>query len=222
MKLAIYGTGGFSREVAPFAQQWVRTANENSGSPDDVVFVSDLDERIGHSINGIPVLSFSEMCTPEHRSRRVVIALADWKVRREIASRCEAEGLTFGSITARTHQTYQDVTIGQGAIICENTTFTSNIRIGKHFHCNIYSYVAHDCIVGDFVTFAPKVSCNGRVVIEDNVYVGTGAVLRDGTAEKPLVIGRGAVVGMGAVVTKDVPAGAVVVGNPARRLERQK
>jgi len=58
--------------------------------------------------------------------------------------------------------------------------------------------------------------CNGNVVIEDHAYIGTGAVLRQGTPDKPLVIGRGAIVGMGAVVTKDVPAGTTVVGNPAR------
>ena len=41
-------------------------------------------------------------------------------------------------------------------------------------------------------------------------------MIRQGSPDSPLVIGAGAVVGMGAVVTKSVPAGAVVIGNPAR------
>ncbi len=73
-------------------------------------------------------------------------------------------------------------------------------------------------MVGDFVTFAPGVHCNGNVVIEDHAYIGTGAILKQGQPGKPLVIGRGAVVGMGAVVTKSVAAGATVVGNPARAM----
>ena len=71
-------------------------------------------------------------------------------------------------------------------------------------------------MIGDYVTFAPSVRCNGNIVIEDHAYIGTGAVIKQGTPEKPLVIGKGAVVGMGAVVTKDVPPGVTVVGNPAK------
>ena len=98
---------------------------------------------------------------------------------------------------------------------------TSNAQIGSFFQANIYSYVAHDCKIGDFVTFAPRVSCNGNVVIEDHAYIGTGAVIRQGTADRPIVIGSGAVVGMGAVVTKSVPPGTTVVGNPAAELQRR-
>ena len=113
-----------------------------------------------------------------------------------------------------------EVAIGPGAILCPFVTLTSNIQIGQHFHANLYSYVEHDCVIGNFVTFAPGVKCNGNVHIEDHAYIGTGAVIKQGKPGAPLVIGKGAVVGMGAVVTKSVPAGATVVGNPARVMER--
>ena len=98
------------------------------------------------------------------------------------------------------------------------TIVSPNASIGRYFHCNYHSYVAHDCVIGDFVTFAPAVRCNGGVVIEDHAYIGTGAVIKQATPGRPVVIGRGAIVGMGAVVTKSVPAGVTVVGNPARPL----
>jgi sugar O-acyltransferase (sialic acid O-acetyltransferase NeuD family) len=113
-----------------------------------------------------------------------------------------------------------DVSIGEGAIFSPFSVLTSNIKIGRHFHCNIQSYVEHDCVIGDFVTFAPGVRCNGNVHIGDGAYIGSGAVIKQGTAEKPLTIGENAIIGMGAVVTRNVPANSVMVGNPARPLQR--
>ena len=71
------------------------------------------------------------------------------------------------------------------------------------------------------MTFAPRVSCSGRIVIEDDAYIGTGAVLKQGTSDNPLTIGKGAVIGMGAIVIKDVPPGVTVVGNPAAPLVKR-
>ena len=110
--------------------------------------------------------------------------------------------------------------IGEGAIFCGFTHVTSDVKIGSFFHCNIYSYVAHDCVIGNYVTFAPQVCCNGNVHINDHAYIGTGAVIKQGTPEKPLVIGEGAIIGMGAVVTKDVAPHEVVVGNPAKPFKK--
>ena len=77
-------------------------------------------------------------------------------------------------------------------------------------------------MIENFVTFAPRVACNGRSLIEEHAYTGTGAVLREGTPDIPLAIGAGAVVGMGAIVTRSVAARGTVVGNPARLLEKRQ
>jgi acetyltransferase-like isoleucine patch superfamily enzyme len=91
--------------------------------------------------------------------------------------------------------------------------------IGRHFQANVFSHVSHDCVIGDFVTFSPRVSCNGWVHIEDDVFVGAGAIIRNGSPERRLSIGRGAVIGMGAVVTRDVPPMSTVIGLPATARE---
>ena len=112
--------------------------------------------------------------------------------------------------------TLDDVSVSEGAALSPFTLLMSNARTEKYFQANIYSYVSHDCVIGDFVTLVPGVRCNGNVVIEDHAYIGTGAIIKQGPPAEPIVIGRGAVVGMGAVVTRSVPANVTVVGNPAK------
>jgi serine acetyltransferase len=76
----------------------------------------------------------------------------------------------------------------------------------------------HDCRVGAFATLSPGVHLSGNNVLEPSVFVGTGAVTVQGLPDRPLEIGRGAVIGAGAVVIRNVAAGATVVGVPAREL----
>lgn len=208
--IGIYGLGGFGREIMAIAQAAATLAGLPEGS---VNFIDDSPDKIGTVVHGAKVLSFEEGVDHD-----MVIAVADPRVRRTIATKCE--GHRFTNLAAPNHVRGPGVKVGEGGIFCAFTTVTADAVIGRHFHCNIYSYVAHNCVVGDFVTLAPNVSINGNIVVEDDVYIGTGAILRQGGPERPLRVGKGAVIGMGAVVTKDVPAGVTVIGNPARILER--
>jgi len=210
--LAIYGTSGCARGVLPIVRASINPAETT------IVLVDDNPDVQGTSVNGTPCVSFEELCTGDISRTEFSIAIAAPAIRKKLAEKCEDAGFGFFDVVAKTHLCFDDVEVGPGAILCDNTQITSNVRIGRHFHGNIYSYVEHDCVIGDFVTFAPRVCCNGNVIIEDGAYIGTGAMLRQGTPEKPLRIGAGATVGMGAVVTKDVAAGVTVVGNPAKEL----
>lgn len=211
----IYGASGCGRGVLPLARDML---SREGVSQDRLVFI---DDRPATSVvNGHRVVTYAEFIASKASERFAALAIANSAVRERLEGQCHADGVRPWSVSAPNVVIMDDVVIGEGAILCPFVTITSNIRIGRQFHANIGSIVEHDCVLGDFVTFAPGVICNGNVRIEDHAYIGAGAMLRQGRSGAPLVIGRGAVVGMGSVVTRDVLPGVMVAGNPARPLEK--
>lgn len=208
---AVYGASGFGREVMPLLRQHYST---DSCSESLFIFIDD-DPSLS-DVNGHKVYTYNDFLGLEAHSKNVVLAIANDKTRKALADKCAKDKIAVSSVSASNVVKMDEVSISEGFILSPFVTLTSNIKIGKHFHANIYSYIAHDCVIGDYVTFAPSVKCNGNVHIEDHVYVGTGAIIKQGSAGKPLRIGAGAIIGMGAVVTKDVLPNTTVVGNPAR------
>jgi acyl-[acyl carrier protein]--UDP-N-acetylglucosamine O-acyltransferase len=86
-------------------------------------------------------------------------------------------------------------------------------RIGARTFLMARTHVAHDVVIGDDCELGAGVVLCGHVVIGDNVKIGGNTWI------KPrITVGDGARIGGGAVVVKDVPAGEVWVGNPAKKL----
>lgn len=101
--------------------------------------------------------------------------------------------------------------IGVGNYIQENVIVQAEAQIGNNSSIHIASLVAHESIVGNSVFIAHGCSISGCVKIGDGTFIGTNA-----TILPRIEIGRWATIGAGAVVTKDVPDFATVVGNPAK------
>jgi serine O-acetyltransferase len=102
--------------------------------------------------------------------------------------------------------------------------FSRDIRFGHHgfgtmIHANVV--IGKNVQIWHNVTLAVRASTGTphKIFIEDDVVISANAVVV-APHESSLRIGRGAKIGAGAVVTKDVPAGATVVGAPVRVLER--
>ncbi len=207
---AVYGAAGCGRSLMPIAR-------EDMATGDTIYFIDDA-VNTEQQVNGHTTINYEMFKAMKAQKKYVLIAIANSNIRQKLAEKLTNDGINIWTVKSQSTVIMDNVIIGNGAALSPFVTIGANAIIGRCFHANLYSYVEHDCVIGDFVTFAPRVSCNGNVHIEDHAYIGTGAVLRQGTPDKPLIIGKGAIVGMGAVVTKDVPAGVTVVGNPARPL----
>ncbi|QLB58148.1 acetyltransferase [Acinetobacter indicus] len=213
---AVYGASGCGRSLMPVARAQLKRA----GIEAEIVFIDDglNAEAIINSHRAMNYEAFKKIIAAK---KYVLIAIANSQVREKIALRLEQDSIALWTVQADNVVLMDNIELAAGAALSPFVSITSNIKIGKCFHANLYSYVEHDCVIGDYVTFAPGVKCNGNIHIEDHAYIGSGAVIKQGTPDQPLVIGKGAVVGMGAVVTKSVPPGVTVIGNPARILEKK-
>ncbi|WP_373095011.1 acetyltransferase [Zhongshania sp.] len=213
----LMGAGGFAREVMPYVRASVSKSINCSSEEIELYFVETWEPKVS-TVNGYPLVSLTDFSKlPGHKYFNV--AVSDGRAREELV---QAVGGSAEVIQIHAPQAVilEANEIADGSILCPFTAVTSNIRIGRYFQANFNAIVGHDCVIGDFVTLAPSVNCLGRVHIGDYAYIGTNAMIRQGAADKPLRIGTGAIVGMGAVVTKDVPDGATVIGNPARVMSK--
>ena len=201
--IGVYGASGCGRGILPLLRAQYPMA--------DLVFIDD-GQAPGH-VNGHDIMYWASFVAHVAEQKAVSIAIAASKVRHALAAQCAEADIPLIEARAASVVQMDEVIIRDGACLSPFVTLTSNIRIGRCFHANLYSYVEHDCVIGDYVTFAPGAKVNGNITIGDHAYIGAGAVIRQG-----LTIGAGAIVGMGAVVTRDVPPGVTVVGNPAKPL----
>lgn len=209
-RIAIFGAGGFGREVA----QLVRDINAQQATWSCAGFVVDPAFCGETQAAGLPVLGAIDWLAA-HPDVEVVVAVGAPAARRRIVQRIRERCRNgFATLVHPRAWVGDHVHIGAGAIVCAGALVTTDIRIGEHVHVNIGATVGHDAVLEDFVTLNPSVNVSGNVRIHEGTEVGTGSVIIPGCA-----LGPWAIVGAGSVVTRPVPENSTVVGVPARLIK---
>ena len=200
MDLCIAGAGGVGREAY------------DAALAAGVAVRAFLDDRLGGTVvRGLPVLAPAD--APAGAS--YLIGIADPHVRHRLARLLDERGLVPVTVIHPRAIIGPDTTLGTGCLVLGGAHVSSSIRIGDHAQVQYNATVGHDAVLADRVTVYPGANVSGSVFLDEDVTVGSNAVVLQG-----LKVGRGAFVGAGAVVTRDVAAGLVVVGAPARPLVR--
>jgi UDP-perosamine 4-acetyltransferase len=106
--------------------------------------------------------------------------------------------------------------IGEGSVLFAASVVNAGAVIGRNVIVNTGAIVEHDCVLGDHAHVATGARLASTVHVGEAAHIGAGATVR-----QRLRIGEGAVVGAGAVVVKDVEPWTVVIGVPARAMDRR-
>lgn len=145
---------------------------------------------------------------------KAIIGIGTPTIRQKVVSELPME-TEFATLVHPTVVMSQWVTLGPGTVVCAGVVLTCQIEIGEHCHLNLNTTVGHDCTFGAYCTVAPGVNVSGNCEFGDRVDVGTQAAFRQG-----LRVCDDVVVGMGAVVVKDIDEPGTYVGVPAQKVRR--
>jgi len=204
-KLVVVGGGGFAKEVIWLAQDC---------GYEVVGVLDDADNVQNQKVLGIKVLGkISDWKTYAHHE--FILAIGSPRTRRIVFKKMiELGSPKFATLIHPNVIASQHITIGEGSIICAGCTLTVEIEIGNHCILNLNITVGHECTIEDFVTVAPMVAISGNVHLKDYSEVGTGAAIRQG-----IIIEKGAMLGMGGILTKNIPENSIFLGNPAKEFK---
>lgn len=205
MKIVVYGAGGHAKSVLSVIHTLRRYAV--------VGLIEDHPARVGAKVLGEFVIGGPEVLPglTESGLKLAAVAIGDNIGRKKISASLASAGLAFPTIRHPSSWVVPGSDIGDGSFIHAFSSIGPDCRIGHGVIVSANAVVGHDTTIEDWSHIAPGVRIGGRATIREGAFLGMGACILPGVK-----VGMHAKVGANAVVHKDIPDRAIVVGNPAR------
>jgi carbamoyl-phosphate synthase large subunit len=210
-KIAIYGAGGFGREVAGGIHRINRSKNENW----EIVGFFDDNKSVGEQISHYgKVLGGIEELNAMKEPLALAIAVGSPVTRKLIRDRITNSNVYYPNIIAPSFRVLDQDTfkIGEGNIIQDNCSATCDVTIGNFNVFNGSNVLGHDDVIGDYNVLMPSVHLSGAVEMGDFNLLGVDSVVL-----QRIKIGNNVTLGAGSVLMTKPKDGGTYVGVPAKK-----
>lgn len=206
-KLVIVGAGGLAKQILDVIE---RFDNQNEIYFFDNITVYEQNPQL---FNFQIIQDIETLKTEEYNNDELLIlGIGKPSARKFLYQFFTDQDLKFRTVISTTSLIGKhDVHIGDGCVVMERVSIESSVTIGKGVLLNTGVKVFHDTTVGDFCELAPSCKILGKCKIGTGVFIGANATILPGVE-----IGDDAVIGAGAVVTKNVMGGVLIKGVPGR------
>ena len=204
--IIIIGAGGVGREVSLIIEK----INKLKATWTLIGFIDDNINSWNKIINGYQIIGGMDLLETLPLDTYVVIAIANYNLKKKIVNKINNK-FKFATIIDPKVYIHDYMTIGEGTIIYEGAIITANIQVGNHVIISPKCGVGHDSIIKDYVSLLWNVNISGNDVIEEGVMMGSGSTIIQGKK-----IGKGSIIGAGAVVIDDIDSFTTAVGVPAK------
>ncbi len=209
-KIAIYGAGGFGKEVACI----LNLINEKTPAWELVGFFDDGKEK-GLSVSHFgKVLGNLQDLNAWPTPLCIAFAVGKPEILKKLVHSINNPRIKFPNIIHPDAFFADEKTfkIGQGNVIVRACSFSCDVRVGDFNQFNSLSALAHDVCVGDFNVFMPLTRISGETQIGNENFFGIGSVVL-----QCIKIGNNTRIGAGSYVMRNTKDGHLYFGNPARR-----
>lgn len=210
-KIAIYGAGGFGREVACL----IHKINEIKPEWELIGFFDDNPSLKGKMVSHYaPCLGGLEELNAFDDELAVAMAIGNAKIVKPLINRITNDKISYPNlIHPRVNfNDFSTVKIGKGNIVQGGCFFSCDVEVGDFNVLNGSVVLGHDDKIGSYNIFMPAVRVSGQVTIGDENYFGVGAIIL-----QQLKIGNDTRLGAGCVLMTKPKDGCLYIGNPAKK-----
>ncbi len=210
MKLAVYCAGGFGREIYDLAQR----INHIENRWKDIVFIDNYKSECFFEDVGL----FAMKDLPYKPGEiEIIIANGEPAEREIIYKELQEYGYEITTLVDPLAVISPNAHIGKGSIVIGYTMVNSFATIGENVVLQSHCVIGHDVCVGNHCVLSSGFMPSGKTKIGERVFLGLNTCTIDGVE-----IGDDAVIGMGAVVHRNVEPNMIVMGNPARPIRKNE